>query len=202
MRNFSVKIVMIVVLLQSCIASKNDSAKAIGIDEAIQNSIEDFSSLNRLYKKDSVFEVTYIDTLYNIYVENKGGGNFESVRGNKKYEDYCVLSISANYNKMFYKSESNINDTYELPSRYLEKDGKLFYWWDGNFPVTSEIINVLKKYNLLQEDDGWSKLPEMSIDDSKIGVDYFFCRNDLTRYKRVVTNKSIEYYTPPKLNCN
>ncbi|AXT61472.1 hypothetical protein D1816_14295 [Aquimarina sp. AD10] len=172
------------------------------MDEAIENVILDFSSLNRVYKKDSIFKVTYTDTFYNMDIEKVKEGHYKSAKGEKTYLDYCLVSITANDHKMFFNSRSDNDIKYNLPSKYLEKDGKLFYWWDKNDSVTNETIKVLEKYGLLQNDDGWSKLPEMSTNDSKKGVDYFFCRNDLSEYKRVITSKSIEYYTPPKLDCN
>ncbi len=68
----------------------------------------------------------------------------------------------------------------------------------SNFTVTEEIIAVLWSYDLLQT---YSIIPDFSIDDTQKGADYYLCKNDLSKYKRVITNIGLGYYKPPVLRC-
>ena len=44
-------------------------------------------------------------------------------------------------------------------------------------------------------------LPDNPINDAAKAADYYFCRNDVSNYKRVVTHVATGYYEPPKLKC-
>jgi hypothetical protein len=171
-------------------------------ETAIQTAILDFSTHCNLFKKDSVFRVNFSDSVFNegfwLRVDeksNKNGTTHIRKRGSL-YDGIVAVEISANVDYQYYYSEETKD---KLPSRYIIKNGKLFYWWDDNYPVTEEMIAVLWKYNLLQTD---LIIPEFSIDESKKGAHYYFCKSDLSKYKRVVTNIGLGYYKPPKLNCN
>ena len=67
--------------------------------------------------------------------------------------------------------------------------------------IYEEMLSVLKKYNVLTDMIYDGMLPEYSINDAQKGASYYFCRNDLSKYKRVVTNIATGYYRPPKLKC-
>jgi len=171
-------------------------------ETAIHNAILDFSTNCSLFKKDSVFDVSFEDSVFNegvwVRVDErtyKDGTTHIRKRGSL-YDGIVAVEIGGQVtNYQYYYSEETKD---KLPSRYVIKDGKLFHWWDDNYPVTEEMIAVLWKYNLLQTD---LIIPEYSIDDNAKGADYYFCKSDLSKYKRVVTNIAIGYYKPPKLKC-
>ena len=171
-------------------------------ETAIHNAILDFSTNCNLFKKDSVFSVNFSDSVFNkgIFVRvdersYKDGRTHEWKRGSL-YDGIVSVEIGVNVNYQYYYSEETKT---KLPSRYIIKNGKLFYWWDNNYPVTEEMITILWRYNLLQTD---LIIPEFTIDDSLKGADYYFCKNNLSKYKRVITNIGLGYYKPPKLKCN
>ncbi len=60
------------------------------------------------------------------------------------------------------------------------------------------MITILWKYNCLQTD---LTVPEFSNDDNQKGVDYYFRKNDVSKYKRIITNIGMGYYEPPRLKC-
>jgi len=163
-------------------------------ERAINAAIFDFSKNCRLFKRDSVFSVSYQDTVYSLTTERT---NTQTIRWVKDrfYDNIVAVNILAFADYQFYFSQENIK---KLPSRYIIIDRKLFYWWDGNYPVNNEIIEVLRKYNLLQEE---LSIPDFSINDSQKGADYYFCKNNLSRRKRVITSTGFGYYKPPKLRC-
>lgn len=172
--------VLIAILTLSCASFKKQLIKSGGRNEAIQNAILDFSSTN-LYHRDTVF----------------------SVRASSE-DDPLIVRVGKNSTKLLFTADikaglkSNV-----LPSRFVEKGGKLFIWWDDNYPLTEEAIAVFQKYNLFQDDEGGLiTVPNFTTDDSKKAAHYYFCKNDLTKYKRVITSIGIGYYDPPKLNCN
>jgi hypothetical protein len=113
-----------------------------------------------------------------------------------------AVRIGASHYRFLLTRDTKIGSKGKLPSRFIEKNGKLFYWWDDDYPLTEEVIAVLKKYNLFQDDnDGLITVPENPTNDAQKGAHYYFCRSDLTKYKKVVTNKGMGYYDPPKFEC-
>lgn len=171
-------------------------------DAAIYNAILDFSIRCNLFKQDSVFHVDFRDSVFNksILVEvdkstYKDGTTHIWQRGSLCDGIVNVGIIGSSDYQYYYSEETRAN----LPSRYIIKDGKLFYWWDSNYPVTEDMINILWKYNLLQE---CCIIPEFSINELEKGADYYFCKYNLSKYKRVITNIANGHYKPPKLKCN
>lgn len=190
-------------VLQGC--SSISRSIASPNEEDLQNvatsiAINDFSKNCNLFKKDSVFCVVYNDSVYTkatlIHIDSGQSvdGRTHQWKKGKLIEGMVSVEISCSYYRHYF-SEKTRN---QLPTDYLIKDGKLFYWWNKNNTVTEDIIDVLWKYDVLQTD---SLIPEISNDDSQKGADYYFCRNDLSKYKRVVTNIAIGYYNPPRLRC-
>jgi len=150
-------------------------------NDAIGNAIIDFLHTERLSKEDSVFSVS-IDTVSNEIL----GINILG------YEDKLVIHT---------KNKIGTNHPY-FPTNYFERDGKLFYWYDSTNSITDELLNTLSRYNKIDSTyvKGTYEL-NVVFDDSKKGVDYYFCKNDLTRFKKVRTTIAMGYYDPPKLNC-
>lgn len=146
-------------------------------DLPIQIAIIDFEE-TRLYKLGKVFKVNKKDLNENLIL---------------------VDIIEDEENKYLYSLSKPIEDNI-LPSRYFEKNGKLFIWWDNQYKINQEMFEVLKKYDMLKDDEGgWISILDPISDDSKKGAEYFFCKNDLKIYKRFITN--ISTTPPPRLKC-
>lgn len=190
-------------LLIGC-SSMKKTGTPIGVnlqEVAINIAIQNFSTKCNLFKKDSVFCVSFEDSIFSepilIQVDREkykdrrthqwGKGNF--------LDGIVSVEIVVDYYQQYYSEETKD----KLPTRYVIRDGKLFFWRDDNYPVTEEIIAILWRYNVLQKD---CIIPDFSSDDSQKGAHYYFCKNDLSKYKRVVTNIGLGYYKPPKLKCN
>lgn len=170
-----------VTLVLSCASFKNELVKSGDRNEVIQNAILDFSKTTKLYKRDTVFSVS---------------------AGEDK--DLLIVRVGKNSTKLLLTADTKAGVKNKLlPSRFIEKEGKLFFWWDDDYPLTEEAIAVFHKYNLFQNDQGGViTVPDFTTDDTQKAAHYYFCRNDLTRYKKVITNIGIGYYDPPKLECN
>lgn len=148
-------------------------------NEAIQNAVLDFSS-TKLFIIDTVF----------------------SIKTGDINENTLIVRIGKNNTKLLLTDSTKVGSKGKLPSRYIEKDGKLFFWWDDEYPLTEETLSILQKYNLLQDDEGGIiKFPDFVINDAQKAAHYYFCKNNLTRYKKVITNKGIGNYTTPNLKC-
>ena len=98
------------------------------------STILDFSKTCSLYKKDSIFELKKIVL--------------------PGYNDLIVVEISQNIGKMIVRADTKVGSKGKLASRYVEKNGKLFFWWDDNDPLTDEAFAIFHKYNLLFNDNG------------------------------------------------
>lgn len=177
-------------LKKSMIITKKDLKETV-----INNAIIDFSTNCDLFKKDSVFSVNFQDSVFNRAVLEGSNEHTYSWKRGALYDQLVSVEIGASYYKHYYSEDTKG----KLPTQYIIKNGKLFYWWDDNVPVTKEIIAVLWRYNLLQTD---FLIPNFSINDNQKGAHYYFCKNDLSNYKRVITKIGLGYYKPPKLRCN
>ena len=199
-------LLLITLLLCGCVSLKKEMTQTGENMQAvaIHNAIMDFSKSCKLYKNDSVFSVNFNDSVFNEAVLVRDNeGTMQWKRGSL-YRGIVSVEISASPEyKFLITSNTKVGSKGYLPSRHIIKEGKLFYWFDDSYPLTQEMLDLLWKYNLLQDDDsGLIIFPDNPINDSKKGADYYFCKNDLSKYKRVVTNIGLGYYKPPKIKCN
>ena len=166
-------------------------------EDFINVAISDFVSKCSLFKKDSVFKISVEDTLVEL--------SFQSEQSrwilDTVYQNILVVNVFGLINKVWYFSDAVIGSKGKLPSRYVIVKGKLFFWQDDNYPLTEEILSVFKRYNILTEMMERGALPDNPINDAAKAADYYFCRNDVSNYKRVVTHVATGYYEPPKLKC-
>lgn len=176
-------LVMIVLISGGCGSSAKVMERNLEQRDPIQIAIEDFSQNCSLYKKDSVFSVRLLQPRNN--------------------DEKIIVRVGRNYKKMLLKSSSTVGSRGQLASRYIEKNGKLFFWWDDNYALTEDALAVFRKYNLLQDDeDGFLKMSDFITTKSISEAHYYFCKERFTGFKRVVSNKGVGYYTPPKLECD
>lgn len=192
------------IIIISCLLSGCKSSIVIPQKETYQTedfinvAISDFVSKCSLFKKDSVFKVSVEDTLVKL--------SFQSEQSrwvlDTVYQNVLVVEILGLMDtKEWYFSDAVIGSKGERPSRYAIVKGKLFFWEDDDYPLTEEILSVFKRYNILTEMMERGALPDNPINDAAKAADYYFCRNDVSNYKRVVTHVATGYYEPPKLKC-
>ena len=99
-----------------------------------------------------------------------------------------------------------------FPTKYKEINGKLFLWHDSLVPLSKKVIEIIHSYGVLDSTDvkmDLGMLPDdfedtrmVRMDDGLKGVDYYFCKDDISKYKKVKTSIATGYYTPPKLDCS
>lgn len=175
-------LIAVMLFFQNCGSFKKEIIDTGYKNEAINNAILDFSNTSKTYKKSNVFSVDAMEL-----VEN---------------DKLLVVRIGENGSKFLLNLNTKVGDKGILPSKYVEKNGKLFFWWDNDYPLTEEMLAVLNKYNLLQDNrDGWLKSPDFKVDDSQKAAHYYFCRNHLSIYKKIITSIGIGYYDAPNLDC-
>ncbi|MBO6879594.1 hypothetical protein [Winogradskyella sp.] len=185
-------------LIFNCSSYKKNLIASGSENQAIRNIIIDFTNTSRLYKKYNVFEVKLIDTLYNKVLEKIDEQNYRWV-DDQPNEGIIAVDISPITNEFTYllSDSLGINNSY-LPSKYIEQDGKLFFWNDKTIETSNKTVEVLKKYNLIGENYLNSTFV---VDESQKGVHYFVCRNNFTKFKKKTTNIGIGYYDAPKVEC-
>jgi hypothetical protein len=173
-------------------------------DAVILNAILDFSNSCKLYKQDSIFSIDFEDSVFTLALDREMSRWYKG----KYHDDLVLVGISAHRiptdcegccDKFLYTAQTTVGSKGKLPSRYIEQDGKLFFWWDNDFPLSEEMIALLWKYNLLCDDTaGLIGIPDFTIDEKQKGAHYYFSKYNLSKYKRVVTNIAPGYYKPPK----
>ena len=187
-------------LLVNCYSQKKYIPQSTNFAEfAIYEAITDFADNCRLFKQDSIFYITTLDTLKH-YTLQRNQGTLEWIC-DSIYANLFVINIIPSINKLFYFPDAVVGSKGKLPSRYVIVKGKLFYWDDDDYPLTEETLSVLKKYDALTDMIHDRVLPETVLDESKKSIHYYFCRNNLLKYKRAASSKSAGYYRPPKLKC-
>lgn len=164
---------IIILFFISCTAQNKEVAFKESYKEAINNAVIDFLKISSLVKKDTIFYVSYKELTPQV----------------------IGVSIIGTKDKFYIDGDKPVN---RLPTNYIEYKNKLFYWYNNNTEFNKEsIINKLKEYKVIEYD---AEIFERSIDDNKQGVNYYFCRNDLSVYKKEKTNLPISNI-PPKLSC-
>lgn len=98
--------------------------------------------------------------------------------------------------------DNEISAQSHIPSKHEVRNGKLFIWNDKNVQPTEDIVKVYGEFGILLYPDSLGIIhQETKIDETIKGVDYYFCRNNIEKYKREVTNIGFGYYPYPKLKC-
>ena len=170
-------------------------------ENIIQTAINHFSLSYSLYEENSVFRVSFADTVFSR-TRKKENNRIKWING-KPYEGIVAVSIFRKLDKLDVTNDDIKNRSQKLPSRVLEKNGKLFYWHDPNYPVTGETLAMLCKYGLIVESQNaeeFNKVITVVFDDGK-GAVYFFCRNNSLIFKSILTNQSLGTYAPPDIDC-
>lgn len=186
---------ILLVLIYGCSATSKISYQG-GINEAINNSINDFSS-TLLFKRGAAFEVSFTDNYYLFSLVKKDDGTYVW-QPDKSYPEIYGISILNSRTKFAYDSLDIGKVSKSVPSVVIKKNDKLFYWWDDNVTLTKKTVEILSEFGLI--DDSKENL-NYSNDDSQKAMHYYFCKDDLSRYRRVNSNKALGYYAPPNLNC-
>jgi len=178
-----------------------EKVKTISRDKVIQTAIKDFSK-TKLFRKDTIFYVTFFDTVHRIGNHRIGRRNAYIVE--KDFTELVVVDIRASQFRYLLDTTATIdNQNKGIPSRVIEKDGKLFLWRDKHYPVTDSTLKVLDKFHLLVRgtSSDIEKFLTFDSDDSQLSAAYYFCRNNLSICKKVISSKAVGFYDPPKLRC-
>jgi hypothetical protein len=148
--------------------------------DAIKNSIIDFSNTSSLFKEDSSF--------YLIHKSLEGDSLF-------------LVSIQGSVNKFLIIESPNNPKKPLIPNNHFEYFDKLFYWYDEKSGYSKETVSRLRKFNLLDTVQTFYD-GESINDDGKPAVDYYICKNHIFKYKKIETTVASGYYPPPRVKCN
>lgn len=169
-------IVLFALSMSACTCWKKTLYSDGYLEEAIQNSIKDFTRC-RLFKTDSSFHVSFEDM----------DGKFYLVRVMGSYG--TTLTAYPDGDLTFSSTEC------------LVVNGKLFYWNNPRVERSKECVELLDHYGLIDstylKTGGYGAI---SLDETLETAHYYICPNNLRCYKRIIT--SIGRPEPPKLKCN
>ena len=182
MKPLSNKIVVLIFFVASCAAWKGNLKSHGDRNVTVENAIIDFLNTERLSKKDSVFSIIVEDLNNNI----------------------LAVSILGDESELYPGPNTKIGKKHQyFPSRYKVQNNKLFYWYDSTHVLTEDFVSVLSKYNHI-DSLNVNGIVEIRgfINDAKKGVGYYFCKNNLLKYKKHRGTIAMGYYDPPNLKCN
>lgn len=119
MKLFNNTLFILFCFIVGCSSWKGKLISKGDLNQTIENSITDFLLSSSQSKKDSLFSIYIEDgSDYNDYEINDG---------------VFVFSISASTNKLLPTIENKVGTNHPyFPTRYIEKNNKLFYWYDPN----------------------------------------------------------------------
>lgn len=143
----------------SCSSWKKELVKKGSNEVSFKNAIIDFCNTSSLAKKDKVFSIYY-----------------------KEYPSKVIgINIIGDDNKIYVLQGLPQG---KIPDKYLEYDNKLFYWYDDKDIKNPNIINKLSEYKVIDSVKALTEEMGYIRDDSKKGVNYFFCKENLIVYQK------------------
>lgn len=171
------KILIILICLWSC-KIRQDLDEVNSLENIVQTAIIDFvaSSNNIVYKNDSVFTITAYELDENVI----------SLSFYSPVNKYIV--IEGRENRVVF------------PTNYLEVDNKIFFWDDVESVSDKNVISKLVQYNQIDTIGQYDDVVGI-IDHTKKAMHYYFCKSDISNFKKIKTTMSIGAYKAPKLNC-
>lgn len=162
-------------IVQSCTVWEKELTKTGNYETAIKNAIIDFNH-SSLSTKNRTFIVGY-----------------------KEYTSGIIgVSILGDDNKIYIVSGSPVG---RMKDQYIEYNGKLFYWYDEQKGRNPSIEKKLSEYNVIEKVDSLTEDMGYTIDDAKKGVNYYFCKNNLSVYEKEITSIAMPREKENNLNC-
>lgn len=159
---------------------------------AIKIAIEDFLRC-RLCKNHNVFSVNTFER-----------GEYDRYEISDKLITVSILPKETSEPQYYITLVDTVGST-RLPTRYIIKNGKLFYWHDSEYGLTEETIKLFLEFKLAEplniSDLALLLGQEVWGDGKTKGMDYYFCKTDLNNYKRIITSFALGWYKPPKIKC-
>lgn len=186
------QILLLVFLVISCSTWKESLVQFGTEKDAIENSILDFTH-SRLFKSDSVFYVIVEDTLHSVKRDYEHEYSYKLVP-DEPYHHLIGITIFGDHLNTYYAEEFETESS-SVPTNYSIVEGKLFLWWDESRELSKDVINQLYEFNLVVNKD-----EAMFVTNHEKVAKYYICRNNLSRYKKVV-NRSAIGFDIPKLKC-
>lgn len=162
-------------IVQSCTLWKKELTKTGNYETAIKNAIIDFNK-SSLSTRNKTFLVGY-----------------------KEYNSGIIgVSILGDDNKIYVINGSTMG---RMKDQYIEYNSKLFYWYDKQKGKNSNIEKKLSEYGVIEKVDSLTDDMDYIRDDGKKGVNYYFCKNNLSVYKKEITSIAMPKEKENNLNC-
>ena len=166
--------------LYGCSTFKENMTVNGSKNDAIMNAVLDFIHTEKnLLKEDKVFSTRTEEDINYISVSILG-------------TDSPISFIIERDGSYSYRS---------FPTMLIETDGKLFFWRDKTKSVTDTIISTLYRYNFVDTVDMFILNITVRSNDAKKAAHYYFCKNNLSKYQKIITWVAMGSYEPPKLKC-
>lgn len=190
--------------INGCAPWKKTLAHSGGQDSIFKNCITDFMH-TRLVKKYDVF--TIVPELVPSLT--------------KRYPYITIVTIFPVEQKFFayLRDTVGLPEDASIPTRYMRIDNKLFLWMDSISPITEEIMDVYRKYDLLDKDwlttefnippdakdseypENRRLIPPYIINDALEVAHYYVCKFDYTDYIKEIGEVIPSYKSMRKLKC-
>lgn len=164
-------------MLQSCLGLKTSLTSKGEINVAIESALTDFL---RNEKKGR--------TAYKVF----------TVKAVELNNDIIGISIRPALNKFYIVDNKPIYDTLLFPTKFYEHENKLFYWKDNDNGQDDNLLLKLRDYNHLDTVNIGEVIGV--IDHTLKSTHYYFCKNDLRKFKKRHSTYNISYQIP-RVRC-
>ncbi|NUY82748.1 hypothetical protein HUK80_17730 [Flavobacterium sp. MAH-1] len=150
-------------------------------DDAIKFAISDFIQNKEFKKSEKVFSLN-----------------------SRVFDNVIGISILANQEKLLISPSNKIGYvSLYFPSRFIERDGRLFYWSDSTSVLTEDMVKILSKYKVIDSSNinDVNVLPMMNLKshDSE-AMHYYICAKS-GNYTKKRSSTALDYEDNPNLSC-
>lgn len=184
---------------QSCDSEKQNLNQSNGSDQTIKTVIEDFSKTEKLYRNNSIFGLAKKDVLQLVKKSDTVSDEAYKMINNIPYLALTHITINVNPISLSEDAKSQIGQKgITIPTRYLVKDNKLFFWWDKNYPFKEDAYKVYKKFGLI---DNQSE-SRNRYDENPEGKHYYFCGKNNDEFIKVNLKEDLSNYDNAHLICD
>ncbi|WP_439152822.1 hypothetical protein [Winogradskyella sp.] len=186
-------VTLLLVLPSGCHNTNTLKQRSDTTTQAIELAISDFYSSNILIENHKIFAVAHTEVLQLVKLMD------DPRKTDNIYQSLISVIITADALKLSEDVTSKIGTKgITIPSRYIEKNGNLFFWWDSNYAFTEETYNTYKTYGVIDDNLDSKDNPNQL----KEGVKYYFCTKDLTKFITLKPSQDINSIEPLPLLCN
>ena len=170
-----------------------------GDDKYIEAVINDFSKNDSLFNNHKVFGLAKREVLQYVKKSDSADADHFKMINGQPYLGLMHINLRVNPLTLSEDSKTKIGSKgITIPSRFIIKNEKLFFWWDENYPFTKEAFDVFKAYGIITD----KATSRDRYDESTKGRHYYFCGSNYSKFLKLNLDEDISSQNNVHLLCD